>query len=118
MTNDEDSPALTPAMFHILLALSDAPRHGLGVVREVEERTRGVVRLGPGVLYSSIRKLDDLGYIEEPPKRPPPSLDDPRRRYYRITEAGRRALRAEASHLEQVVNVAREKQVLGDSTPT
>lgn len=112
MKDRGNGPALTRAMFHILLSLADAPRHGLGIVHEVEERTGGVVRLGAGVLYTSIRKLADGGYIEEPPDRPPPNQDDPRRRYYRVTRAGRRVLRAEASHLERLVRVAREKNVL------
>ena len=102
-------------MFHILLALADGQRHGLGIVHEVEERTNGSVRLGPGLLYGSIKKLVTARYIEEPPKRPPPNEDDPRRRYYRITRTGRRILEAEAAHLVQVVGVAREKQVLKGS---
>ena len=112
MANDEIATTITPAMFHILLALADDQRHGLGIVHEVEERTNGSIRLGPGLLYGSIKKLVAAGHIEEPVKRPPPSRDDPRRRYYRITRTGRRVLEAEAAHLEQVVGVAREKRVL------
>lgn len=112
-----ESPAVTvtPAMFHILLALVDGQRHGLGIVHEVEDRTDGAVRLGPGLLYGSIKKLVAAGYIEEPTTRPPPSRDDPRRRYYRITKQGRCALEAEATHLEQVVGIARAKRVLKGS---
>lgn len=109
------NPNITPAMFHILLVLTDEQRHGLGIVHEVEERTKGMVRLGPGLLYGSIKKLVAAGYIEEPATRPPPSRDDPRRRYYRITRLGRSVLEAEASRLEQVVGIARDKQVLGRS---
>ena len=115
MNSDEATRSLTPAMFHILLALADSQRHGLGIVHEVERRTDGSVRLGPGLLYGSIKKLVAAGYIEEPTKRPPPSRDDPRRRYYRITRIGRRILEVEAAHLERVVGVAREKRVLKGS---
>jgi DNA-binding PadR family transcriptional regulator len=115
MKSDEPTSTVTPAMFHILLALADSQRHGLGIVHEVERRTDGSVRLGPGLLYGSIKKLVAAGYIEEPTKRPPPSRDDPRRRYYRITRRGRRILEAEAARLEQVVGVAREKRVLKGS---
>ena len=115
MASDETGGNVTPAMFHILLALADGQRHGLGIVHEVEWRTNGTVRLGPGLLYGSIKKMVAAGYIEEPAKRPPPSKDDPRRRYYRITRLGRRILELEAEHLEQLVHVAREKQVLKSS---
>ena len=110
--SDSPTTTVTPAMFHILLALADRQRHGLGIVREVEDRTNETVRLGPGLLYGSIKKLVTAGYIEEPAKRPPPNRDDPRRRYYRITRRGRSALEAEAAHLEQLVGIARDKQVL------
>lgn len=113
--SDSSAMTITPAMFHILLALVDGQRHGLGIVREVEGRTEGAVRLGPGLLYGSIKKLVAARYIEEPTTRPPPSRDDPRRRYYRITKKGRGALEAEASHLEQVVGIARDKRVLKGS---
>lgn len=112
MANAETAGTVTPAMFHILLALADNQRHGLGIVHEVEGRTNGTVRLGPGLLYGSIKKLVAAGYIEEPSRRPPPSRDDPRRRYYRITRTGRRVLEAEAARLERLVGVAREKRVL------
>ena len=112
----EKTPRLTPATFHILLALADENRHGLGIVREVEHRTRGDVKLGPGLLYGSIKKLLGLGFIREPANRPAPELDDPRRRYYRITPAGRRVLRTEAARMERIVGVARSKQVLDGKT--
>jgi len=115
MTNSASAATVTPAMFHILLALADGQRHGLGIVREVRERTDGSVRLGPGLLYGSIKKLLAAGYIEEPSKRPPPTRDDPRRRYYRITKLGRDVLKTEAARLAQIVAVARNKRVLRDS---
>jgi len=111
----EAKTTITPAMFHILLALVDEQRHGLGIVHEVEDRTGGAVRLGPGLLYGSIKKLVAAGFIEEPSTRPPPKQDDPRRRYYRITKSGRAQLESEAYRLEQVVGIARDKQVLRES---
>jgi DNA-binding PadR family transcriptional regulator len=107
---------LTPAMFHILLALADGNRHGLGIVREVERRTQGEVRLGPGTLYGSIKKLLRLGHIVEPGERPGPEHDDPRRRYYKISNRGRRVLEIEAARMDRLVQVAREKAVIKGST--
>jgi DNA-binding PadR family transcriptional regulator len=76
------------------------------------------VILGPGTLYGSIKKLLTMGYIEEPGRRPRPEDDDPRRRYYRISRTGRRVLEEEASRMDRLVRVAREKAVLkGSATP-
>ena len=111
-SHDARRGAMSPVAFHILLSLADDDRHGLGIVDDVERRTQGAVILGPGTLYGSIKRLRNTGLIEEPSGRPAPDRDDPRRRYYRITEAGRRALHAEARHLERVVQVARDKAVL------
>jgi DNA-binding PadR family transcriptional regulator len=118
MGNQTRDAVFTPAMFHILLALADENRHGLGIVREVERRTEGEVILGPGTLYGSIKKLLAMGYIEEPVRRPRPEEDDPRRRYYRISSSGRRVLEGEAALMDRLVRVAREKAVLkGSATP-
>ena len=106
------APTLSPVEFHVLLALADGDRHGLGIVDDVDARTGGAVKLGPGALYGSIKRLRRSGLIEEPAERPEPSRDDPRRRYWRITDSGRQALVAEARHLERLVKVAREKEVL------
>jgi DNA-binding PadR family transcriptional regulator len=103
---------LTPAVLQILLSLADEERHGYGIMREVEDRTGGGVRMGPGTLYGSIKRMlvDDL--IEESDERPNPELDDSRRRYYRITDFGRRVAGAEAARLESLVRSAREKKLL------
>jgi hypothetical protein len=74
--NPEDLLPLTPAMFHILLALSDRERHGYDIMREVDERTEGKMRLGPGTLYGSIKRMLQSGLIEELDQRPDPELDD------------------------------------------
>ena len=104
---------LTPAVFHILLALSDQERHGLGVMADVEERTAGAVRLGPGTLYGTIQRMVASGLIEESDRRPAPVDDDTRRRYYRLTGVGRLVVTLEAERLQVLVGVAKDKQVLG-----
>ncbi len=103
---------LTPAMFHILLALADKDRHGYEIMREVGERTEQKMRLGPGTLYGSIKRMLSDGLIEELDERPDPELDDERRRYYRLTDFGRRVAIAEAQRLERLVKSARSKKLL------
>ncbi len=103
---------LTPAVLHILLALADEERHGYGVMREVESRTGGEVRLGPGTLYGAIKRMLAEGLIEESVERPDPEIDDQRRRYYRITDFGRRVAGAEAERLASLVSAAREKKLI------
>lgn len=108
----EEFLPLTPAMFHILLALADKERHGYHIMREVDERTEGNVKLGPGTLYGSIKRMMSDGLIEELEERPDPELDDERRRYYRLTDFGFRVATAEAQRLEQMVRSARAKKLL------
>ena len=108
----EEFLPLTPSVFHILLALADGERHGYGIIKEVEARTEGRVRLGPGTLYGSIKRMLGERLIEESGERPDPALDDERRRYYRLTEFGRRVAVAEAERLSGLVAVARAKQLL------
>jgi len=102
---------LTAAAVHILLALADEDRHGLGIVDEVERRSEGEVKLGPGSLYGTIKRMRRTGLIEEVAGV---EGRDPRRRYYGITPAGREALRAEARRLERIVLTAHRKAVLGE----
>src|SRR5437016_13179629 len=90
---------LTPAMFHILLALADRQRHGYLIMQEVDQRTEGKVRLGPSTLYGSIKRLLADGMIEETDERPDPALDDERRCYYSLTDLGFSVARAEAERL-------------------
>jgi DNA-binding PadR family transcriptional regulator len=111
---------LRPAVLDILLALADQERHGYGIMREVEERTGGRTRLGPGTLYGSIKRMLADGLIEESDERPDPAMDDQRRRYYRITDFGRRVAGAEAERLSALVETARERKLLrgrGRSVP-
>jgi DNA-binding PadR family transcriptional regulator len=108
----DDFLPLTPAMFHILLALADRERHGYDIMREVDERTEGQVRMGPGTLYGSIKRMLSDGLIEELDERPDPELDDERRRYYRLTDFGHRVAVAEAERLARLVKSARIKKLL------
>jgi DNA-binding PadR family transcriptional regulator len=106
---------LTPAMFHILLALAGGERHGYAIMREVGTLTEGTQRLGPGSLYGSIKRMLADGLIEECGERPDPAADDGRRRYYRLTDLGRRAAGAEARRLEVLVVAARGRRLLDRS---
>jgi DNA-binding PadR family transcriptional regulator len=104
---------LTPATFQILLALADAERHGYGIMQEVAGRSGGAVRLGPGTLYGSLKRLLDGGLIEERAERADPALGEERRRYYRITDYGLAVARAEARRLDAAVAAARQKKLIG-----
>lgn len=108
---DEHLP-LTPAAFHVLLALADRDRHGYAIMQEVRETTAGRVEMGPGTLYGTIKRLLGAGLIEESDERPDPRIDDRRRRYYRLTRRGRRVAAAEAARLAEAVADARSKRLL------
>jgi DNA-binding PadR family transcriptional regulator len=103
---------LTPATFHILLALADEDRHGYAIMQRVAAETDGTIQLGPGTLYGAIKKLLLDGLIEEADERPDPILDDARRRYYRLTKRGARVATAEAARLAAIVKLARRKKLL------
>jgi DNA-binding PadR family transcriptional regulator len=111
----EDMLPLTPAVLHILLALADGERHGYGIMQEVTRRAGGQVKMGPGTLYGSIKRMLADGLIEEVGERPDPALDDERRRYYRLTSFGLRVMQAEVLRLQQLVRLAQSKQVIGGS---
>lgn len=113
----EELPPITPAVFHILLALADGERHGYGIMQEVSSSTEGKVRLGPGTLYRSIKRMLDDGLIEESGDRPDLALDDERRRYYRLTNFGCRVAAAETERLEALVGLARAAGLLGGPKP-
>jgi len=107
---------LTPLVFQVLLALADADRHGYGIIREVAERTDGLITLRTGTLYTLLQRLLDEGLLEKPTRRPAAGEDDERRRYYRLTPLGRGVLHAEARRLESLIGEARRKRVLGRSS--
>ena len=104
---------LNHSEFHILLALADGERHGYGIMQEVETRSRGMTRLGPGTLYGAIKRMLTAGLIEESAKRPIAKHDDERRRcYYRLTRLGRSVAREEAERLAALVRVAEAKRLV------
>jgi DNA-binding PadR family transcriptional regulator len=103
---------LTPAVFHILLALADGERHGYAIMREVAESTQQQIQMGPGTLYGTLKRLLAAQLVEESDERPDPSLDDERRRYYRLTALGRRTAAAEAERLARLVTIARAKRLV------
>lgn len=107
-------PSLPRAAFLVLLALSDRPRHGLAIVDRVEDTTRGQVKMGPGTLYGTLQKLEASGLIRETKEAPDPDDHDARRRYYRLTPRGERALRAEAHSLRVLADAA-ASQIGGDA---
>jgi hypothetical protein len=113
---------LTPVKLNILLALADEERHGYGIGVEVRERTGGKMRLGPGTLYGSLKRMVDGGLVEEVeeserhpeeserhPEGAPRRYDAERRRYYRLTGFGERVLGAELARLQRVVRTAQQK---------
>lgn len=106
-----DAAAMAPAEFRILLALADEPRHGHGIKLEVAGRTGGRVSMGPGTLYSAIKRLLDRGWILEV-EPVSGSARDERRRYYTLTAEGRSAAREEALRMAALVDVARSKAVM------
>ena len=98
---------MTPAVLHILLSLATEDRHGLGIAADVKAFSQGRLTLGPGTLYGTIKRLLDAGLIED--LGSPSPDEDPRRRYYRITPKGRRALEPETQGLTSVLGVARRR---------
>ena len=103
---------LSSAMFHILVALADGEKHGYGIMQEIGSLTAGQVRIGPGTLYRTIKQLLANHLIVESVDRPEPAQDDERRRYYRLTDLGRRVATAEAIRLDQLVTIARARALL------
>ncbi len=111
--NPVDHLPLTPALFHVLLALAAGDKHGYAILKHVAERSDGAVSLSTGTLYGIIKRLLDEGWIEEVRRRPPAAEDDARRRYYRLTPFGRQVALAEARRLEQMVAAAHDVRLLG-----
>jgi DNA-binding PadR family transcriptional regulator len=104
---------LTPAVFHVLLALADGERHGYAIMQEVAASTDGRIKMGPGTLYGTVKRLLEAELIEESDERPDPQLDDERRRYYRLTGVGEQVVRAEARRYADIVAVACGKKLIG-----
>ena len=118
MATDEREPAslipLTPAVFHILLALADGERHGYGIMVEVDQLTSGQIHLGPGTLYRSIQKMVLDGLIEETGQMA--NEDDERRRYYRLTAFGRNVAQEETRRLSILLDAATRRGLIGKRT--
>ena len=108
----ESNVPLTPAMFHVLLALAGDDLHGYAILKDVELRTNGEVKLSTGTLYGIIKRLLNDVLIAERRERPAAIHDDERRRYYRLTAKGREVAGAEAERLERVVALARSRRLL------
>jgi DNA-binding PadR family transcriptional regulator len=108
---NKSSTPLTPAVLHILLALTTQERHGYGIMKEVESDSQGKVKMGPGTLYGSVGRMIEVGLIRESDKKVDPRLDDERRIYYAITGLGQVTLAAELERYREVVAVARRKQL-------
>jgi DNA-binding PadR family transcriptional regulator len=111
MLKNKSNTSLTPAVLHILLALSTQQRHGYGIMKQVERDSQGKVKMGPGTLYGSLGRMIDAGLIRESNKKVDLKMDDERRVYYKITGLGQRALAAELERYRDVVAVAREKRL-------
>jgi len=112
-TDPESFLPLTPAVFHVLLALADGERHGYAIMQEVAASTDGQIKMGPGTLYGTLKRLLEARLIAESAARPDPALDDERRRYYRLTGTGEQVVRAEAQRYAGIVAVARGKKLIG-----
>ena len=105
--------SLTSAQFHILLALTEGPRHGYGIMQEVEARTEGALELGPGTLYRSIKQLLDRGLIVEVEAEPEEAAGSgSRRRLYSLTPSGKSRTAEEAQRLRELVRWAEDAMVL------
>lgn len=97
---------LTPAVLHILLALSAGERHGYGIMKQVNADSEGNVKMGPGTLYGSIARMTEAGLVRESDRRVDPEIDDERRIYYQLTSTGQKALKAELKRYRSVVAVS------------
>jgi DNA-binding PadR family transcriptional regulator len=110
--NLDDLLPLRPVEFLVLLVLADGERHGYGIVQDMAGRTDSKVKLLPGNLYAVLRRLMDSGLLTEAARRPAVDLDDQRRRYYRITKAGREVLAADAERMKTLVQQVEARNLL------
>ncbi len=109
MSNNKANAPLTPAVLHILLALSTRELHGYGIMKQVEADSQRKVNMGPGTLYGSLGRMIEAGLIRQSDKKIDPEMDDERRVYYKITGLGQKALTAEVQRYREVVAVARRR---------
>jgi DNA-binding PadR family transcriptional regulator len=100
-------PPLTPAVFHILLALADGPLHGYAIMQAVERSAGRELRMGPGTIYGSLQRMEDAGLVREHGAR-----SDDRRRVFVLLPAGRRSLEQEARRLGRLAEIVRAKRLI------
>jgi DNA-binding PadR family transcriptional regulator len=112
MISENKKPSLTPAVFHILLALSNGELHGYGIMKQVESDSQGKAKMGAGTLYGSLKRMLDAGLVAESDKRIDSEMDDARRIYYQITGVGARALADELERYNSIVTLAQELKLL------
>jgi DNA-binding PadR family transcriptional regulator len=101
-----------------MVALGNEEMHGYAIMQEVRRRTQGRRRLAPGTLYRSLKQMEERGWVVESEERPDPDLDDERRRYYRLTDLGRRVALAELERLESLVRAGRFKGFVPSGRPS
>lgn len=111
MEKKKPNKPLTPAVLHILLALSTRERHGYGIMQQVKADSQGKVKMGPGTLYGSLGRMLEAGLIRESDKKIDPDMDDERRVYYKITGLGQKALAAELERYREVVGMAEQRRL-------
>src|SRR5947209_448579 len=108
----EELLPLSQPVFHILVSLAREDRHGYGIMLDIVEQTNGALEMGPGTLYGCLKRMLASGLVEEGDERPDPEMDDQRRRYYRMTDFGRRVVRAEAERLRTALSAARSRRLI------
>ncbi len=117
MVTENKKASLTPAVFHILLALSSGELHGYAIIKHVEADSQGKVNMGAGTLYGSLKRMLEARLVEESDKRIDSEMDDARRIYYRITSVGEKALAAELERYRHIVGVAKKLKLLPKTFP-
>ena len=105
---------LTPAVFYILLSLANGEKHGYEIMKQVKQDSSGQVKMGSGTLYGSLKRMLAAQLIKEAGDRVDPQLDDERRRYYRLTDLGRRAFATELQRYTDVVSIAQRRRLFPD----
>ena len=115
MANQDSLTPLTPAVLYILLALSTEERHGYGIMKQVQRDSKGKVKMGPGTLYGSLKRMLEAGLVKEGDKRTDPEMNDERRIYYKITSLGNKALAEELERYRHLVGLAEERKLFPDT---
>jgi DNA-binding PadR family transcriptional regulator len=105
----DDIPPLTPAVFHVLLALTGGDRHGYAILKDIQQRTDGSMKMQAGTLYGTLQRLLDLGWVDE--IDPPADEADARRRYYRLNRDGRTAIQTDVQRMDSLVKAARAARI-------